>query len=1665
MHDVIITEDILNKSSNALKKDKNNKLDINISNLSEVQISLIDIRKNENVLGVKMENILNTSIEEKERSPNNKENQTLNIVSPTSTEKSVQPINTLSLLSTDSLTSTININKTLNEKENKSILLNKVSLDKQLDSRSSIEAAMNHSALFQDSDSTEEKMNISTNSLSSTDNQNNLDTSLRSDANKKQSSHHDVDSKSSIDNTNKLILVKNDTIELLDKSSVAKKTSIENKSESFEDIIEEALNKSDKNKDSKKSIITEISEMSNLSINHIPNKRDSIKSLIFIQTLDNNTKILEERNPCPGKNEISSIVDRSIANHSRQLSNDAEILPLNDKSSDDDQSVMQSSVSRDDVTNNSFKEKQKTLSEQTDYFYVVPEIITSSFKTSNADNVLQDTQSPSIPKTSEKSITEIAEDNSDLDIGIELFQDIPAQKTENDKVELSSQLTEKLETRNSERLETQNCDFVLVDKQAWFEAKNIEETKAQELLEYDSDTILSKSQLETAKTSFSDVKRLSISNQKTDLDNEKIKIVKFNKKRKLFTKRRSASQRCKNSSSECEEEENSSSIANKSSEQLETAAVTQCNTLKLTKSEQANTTEQIFQMHDISDKEIEDNTDRSRRSLSADKKTTFLRKSTEKRKSLNKFMKDTSSKQSNMQDLYVNQPQIDTSEEDFDNADAHIKKKRSLNKSNKIDNNIITACNNIIIEDRTISLSKDNIEEDESILTNCLMNKKSKSPKYINKILTDSNDEISNNVNIIRTIDLRFKNKSPLAKLSSNTDLSDNNESAIPQFLFVQSSEDDNKNDGVNDSIDPDIKKEYNLSGIKQKLPDDDVPADECRDSEVEFSDPDDHGSDLIDFIVDDDDDEYIENEKNEENNDVKDLEEDKIDIESEKQYISTLTSSFEQKKELDSQCSMKNKAEQTLTKLINTSAIESKEFITSSAILDCTPKLNLQNNKSQTVVSELQSDNSSNVEIKKRVTQDMRTNNQTMKKNLKKNYIKLNKIDKSIQNTLSKKKKSITISERDINLKELNYTHSKAQVLNANSANTAIQKSSQQKEKKRKRQKKEMSDEDAADELVFQEMKELNIPKKERVIKVDSMSDVKNKICDYTCHVKKKKKKQKPKKKVNEDNTLIQEDMHQMELMDRDKNKIDKFVSNLKTKSPEDNYMLIKKQITCQKIKENEILLKQLSEKKEKKENTSLLQARVLEIKSENLESNKVRLQNAELKSTFFKMQNKEDFSAVNNKILKKKIKQEIAENKEILSQNSLEKKKKEDDILPQPEVMEKSVILKSNKRAKLKLADFTESQNEETISSIDNYIATKKKERKTNNSKETWPEKSLKKKKAKENLTLEIGISTLKEQEATDSKETSSEKLLKKKKKAKKIPLLETEIATLKSDNLFSNKLQSQNYVLGLAAFFEIPDEKKDLSIVNYKDIHKKIKQKKKEENKYCAEKLSEKKKEIERTSKAKPKVPKLKSDKKIKSGKLQLHNIMLYTNKSRSSFKAQDKVLKDIHTTKCIPANEKLKKIKKRKLQDSETNKDQDKNEISVEKKKKEGKIKEKNNLSSTETLKRLPDSVIVNLADVPKKKKRKISRDEEQTTPENTGKSMTATNENSIPSNSCTNHISQFNVVSLKKIKKQSSKGTVVSAKQHVSKNREPISAYISYLQKQRATSKNKFTNEF
>nr|XP_034179012.1 dentin sialophosphoprotein-like [Osmia lignaria] len=143
------------------------------------------------------------------------------------------------------------------------------------------------------------------------------------------------------------------------------------------------------------------------------------------------------------------------------------------------------------------------------------------------------------------------------------------------------------------------------------------------------------------------------------------------------------------------------------------------------------------------------------------------------------------------------------------------KEKRSLNISSRKQRNCIEESENES-KDSSISEKKSNAEK-----------KFSRKRSAIRTIESDSDDSKSESGN------------------------SENKTIELPKFMLDEASNiDSNESDK---SMDSDIEKEYNLAGKEiSKFSDDDVRGDECRASETESSDPEDNGSDLDDFIVDD---------------------------------------------------------------------------------------------------------------------------------------------------------------------------------------------------------------------------------------------------------------------------------------------------------------------------------------------------------------------------------------------------------------------------------------------------------------------------------------------------------------------------------------------------------------------------------------------------------------------------------------------------------------------------------------------------------------------------------------------------------------------------------------------------------------------------------------------
>ncbi|PBC25770.1 hypothetical protein APICC_01606 [Apis cerana cerana] len=151
------------------------------------------------------------------------------------------------------------------------------------------------------------------------------------------------------------------------------------------------------------------------------------------------------------------------------------------------------------------------------------------------------------------------------------------------------------------------------------------------------------------------------------------------------------------------------------------------------------------------------------------------------------------------------------------------------------------------------------------------MKDKNKEKKEVKSNMEETEEDVKlQNIGISDRKSLRDKTRKKLKKNYSTTanilfdsekskNISDSDDTQkkfmnIPKFLFAETSDSENNDSESNNSIDSDIQKEYNFHGKNiSKFSDDDIVGDECRASEMESSDPDDNGSDMADFIVDND--------------------------------------------------------------------------------------------------------------------------------------------------------------------------------------------------------------------------------------------------------------------------------------------------------------------------------------------------------------------------------------------------------------------------------------------------------------------------------------------------------------------------------------------------------------------------------------------------------------------------------------------------------------------------------------------------------------------------------------------------------------------------------------------------------------------------------------------
>lgn len=439
--------------------------------------------------------------------------------------------------------------------------------------------------------------------------------------------------------------------------------------------------------------------------------------------------------------------------------------------------------------------------------------------------------------------TDECDDVSDIRM---LFQDISADEwklqNQNTNIETRSNSIQSISTVKLETDSETECDLLLVDKKAWLAAEKLKASKDKETFDYDSDdTVVLKSKLDYLNDKLNNTNKIEIKSKDSAKDNDNSEI-KENMEKSMNSSKLST----KETKNEVDEVERSPNKLNDKSK-IDVSS------------------------HSASKKE------KSRRSTSVGN---FSRSITVK--SLDKQLEE---------------EEVSMSQE-FENQEA----KTTVDVINEVEVNT---------SETKLGRQSSDKKQKKNCSLNSSLNKSDKSKQKSNRrnrLNISSSEEEDNTINSEKNENKRDKltkgsgkkrynkNYSTMVHIGSDSDTCDesidssnsgiiNKTPRIPRFLFKhkddeeeneehnESGDESNEDNFSDRSIDSDINAEYNLDGKTiGKFSDDDIPGDECRASESEFSDPDDNGSDLADFVVDDDE---VEEEDEDEEDEGEDEEED----------------------------------------------------------------------------------------------------------------------------------------------------------------------------------------------------------------------------------------------------------------------------------------------------------------------------------------------------------------------------------------------------------------------------------------------------------------------------------------------------------------------------------------------------------------------------------------------------------------------------------------------------------------------------------------------------------------------------------------------------------------------------------------------------------------------
>jgi hypothetical protein len=1446
--------------------------------------------------------------------------------------------------------------------------------------------------------------------------------------------------------------------------------------------------------------------------------------MIFLIDNINSELILEKRNPCRDTDEVSSDVitlDRSMKSSTNKETS------FNEKSND--QSITKDrQLTQNDVTDNLNlvkEESQKNISKVAEELESSDAVFTSNEcnsnealiegkKLSDFTNIAEGTIVDLLPNLFEKesikrninrrsSIDEASDNlrmknnsrlektqedqeilNSNSENNNNSVSDIPAdeQKTtkknnsvnseidENNEEDCNLQLMEKEEDNEAEA----ECDLILVDKQAWLAAERMKVAKDAESSEYDSDdTMVKKSKLDAARAN-SDNKILNIIKEEILID-EEIDVFPIETK-KLYKMSEKKSEEEMNPLIVCAEDDVSSNGMDKSSDDIKISNSDQnddCFDYKLNKSEQvANVTRRLSETHRESDEDENDDTGKLNKSSRANKMNVSQRKSLQERKSLNKSSKNTSLRQNdkNTQDFFTNEYQTnDTLQQESDRME--ISRKKSL--SSKDDNKV-----------REQPYLDRSTEKSKALTSIKLMNVSDKE--------NDSDSDIST---IIQVMDLESQNYSTIAHAGS-VDGESSDSIIVPEYLFTEDEDDNhnntdknsnNDNDSHNNTdkdsdIDSDVRKEYNLDGMEQKFDDDNIPHDECRASESEYSDSNDNGSDLADFIVDDNEVETEEkgedsNEEQEEN----DEEQEEMDNEEQMGDEEQEEMSDEEREEVsnEEQEEMSDEEQEEM----NDEEQEEMDYEDKQS--------GEENNENR------KEDNKIDIENKKR-----------KKQNTKKDHRKVEYIPN--EDDADNEQSEIEICSYDDSDKSSDEDES-SKIIDENKNNSIeIISSRINKAKKeqivetRKNKRTILSDESNPD--VFNENIKPHVVQNEKILSISSESPVKIKRKSFLQNSEKIETEQDSPKQLDESTNrfsrkflklhtsmkcstpklssskyILEDDIETPKILAEtqesktnvnDENKTMQNTSSKKIKSKDST---MKRDISLTEISHrdkyfvekplNISLPSNLLENMKKNRSKPIISKitelyktisishtvtpTIRDLRKEKLNETAPASklypeidQSKELPLTIeqkeeIKVKNNEDvvnLEPSNDDIVQKHTKQKKSkkQGEETLEKNIIDKALSKDDKETELEILEK--------KRPVKVSESLETKNDEDTPQINEE---RKKKKKT------------KKKKKKKQADINEQSEYIKK--ADTNQENRNETVLTEHKKNKK-----TEITSSSESNA------PKNGHTNIEKEFERKEQEVTQSekTLPEKSSKKKRKRKQKEKKEAAPLEIKVSKENSTNSNLNKPLSQNTGST-------IQQETIV---SRNAAFTKARHEVQEAIYAAEMrIRAN---KELKKKKMQEEIIEKENQKHALQIQKQnlqeqnmkspsKKQRKETSESRAfpsSSTSGLKRLPDDIIKNLSDVPKAvKKRKLLQNEDPITlPSKRSKSMSAKSSSLLSTSGGT---TQFSVINIQKFKDQPPKelNVVASFRERMfnRNKREPVSAYLMYLEKQRASSnKNK-----